>query len=237
MKLNSIISNDIILELEEANDFEDVVYVLKKYHNYELKGSHLGRAFEKMFVSRNGFSQLIPMSELEKYHHSFHTTNGGDWCRSNQSYLGKKYNIIREKRGGSIFAVKMDGINKKNTINNSIRADILNSIQKQRCNILDIGTNIECDHKDGMKDDWRLNDKLSQNLEDFQPLSKTANDAKRQHCLQCKKNSRRYDAKRLGYSHSFTFGDFKSKTCVGCYWYDPIEFNKEISKDFIKFDK
>lgn len=237
MKLNSIISNNIITELDNSGDFEEVALILHKYQQYELKGSHLGRAFEKMFVNSNGFSQFIPMSELEKYHHSFHTTNGGDWCRSNQSYLGKKYNIIREKRGGSIFAVKTDGINKNTTINSGIRNDIVNRVQKGRCAILDVGTNIECDHKDGMKDDWRLNDKSCQKIDDFQPLSKSANDAKRQHCKLCKKLGKRYDAKRLGYSHSFTFGNENSKTCVGCYWYDPIAFNKEISKDFEKFDK
>ena len=177
------------------------------------------------------------MTELEKYHHSFHTTNGGDWCRSNQSYLGKKYNIIREKRGGSIFSVKIDGFNKQTTINSSIRSYISSSIQKKRCVILDISTNIECDHKDGMKDDWRLNDKSNQSINDFQPLSKAANDAKRQHCKMCKKIGKRYDAKRLGYSHSFIYGNENSKTCVGCYWYDPIAFNEEISKYFIKSDK
>ena len=91
--------------------------------------------------------------------------------------------------------------------------------------------------KDGMKDDWRLNDKEMQKIEDFQPLSKTANDAKRQHCKKCLETGKRYNAKKLGYSESYTFGNEKSKTCVGCYWYDPIAFNKEISKNFEKFDK
>jgi len=209
---------------------------LRKYQQYELKGSHLGRAFEKMFVNSNGVSELIPMSELERYHHSFHTTNGGDWCRSNQSYLGKKYNIIREKSGGSIFAVKTDGVNQNKIINDEIRNDIVNTIQKGRCVILDIETNIECDYKDGM-DNWILNDKSSQKITDFQPLSKFASDAKRQHCNMCKKIGKRYDAKRLGYMQSFTFGDENSKNCFGCYWYDPIAFNKEISKDFEKKDK
>ena len=237
MKLNSIIGDNIIKELDSSRDFADVAFVLKKYSQYELKGSHLGRAFEKMFIDDKGFSQNIPMTELEKYHHSFHTTNGGDWCRSNQGYLGKKYNIVREKRGGGIYSVKADGFNKRTTINSSIRPDISSAIQKKNCAILDIGTNIECDHKDGMKDDWRLNDKSNQTLQDFQPLSKAANDAKRQHCIMCKRIGKRYDAKRLGYSHSFIYGNENSKTCVGCYWYDPIAFNAEISKHFIKSDK
>ena len=234
MELTKELSEIIINQLEEVNGFENTVDLLKKYSQYELKGAHLGRAFEKMFVQEEGFSPSIPMSELEKYHHSFHTTNGGDWCRSNQSYLGKKYNIERENRGGRIFAVKTDGYNKQTKINQSIRTDILKNIQSKRCAILDISTNIECDHKDGMKDDWRLNDKSYQKLEDFQPLSKTANDAKRQHCKRCIETGKRYDAKKLRYKESYILGTETSKTCVGCYWHDPKKFNEKISENFNK---
>ena len=237
MKLTNELSNQIIDEMENAKDFIDISEILKKYSKYELKGAQLGRAFEKMFVQPNGFSSNVSMDELEKYHHSFHTTNGGDWCRSNQSYLGKKYNIERENRGGRIFAVKCDGFNKNTKIKQSIRPDISRKIQSRICVIVEINTNTECDHKDGMKDDWRLNDKSLQQLDDFQPLCKTANDAKRGHCKKCRETGKRYDAKRLGYSESYTYGTANSKTCVGCYWYDPIAFNKEISKDFIKSDK
>jgi type II restriction enzyme len=69
---------------------------------------------------------------------------------------------------------------------------------------------------------------------DFQPLSKAVNGAKRTHCNRCKDTGFRFDAKLLGYSESFLQGDQKSKTCVGCYWYDPHKFNQVISKDFEK---
>lgn len=234
MKLTAEISNEIIKKLEYASTVEEVKSILKEYAKYELKGAHLGRAFEKMYVHEEGFSEEITMEELEKIHHSFHTTNGGDWCRSDQSYLGKKYNIKRKKAGGRIHSIKTDGINKKTRISQSIRGDILRSIVSQRCSILDISTNIECDHKDGMKDDWRLNDLSKQKESDFQPLTKTANDAKRQHCKKCVETRKRYNAKRLGYKESFIYGDENSKTCVGCYWYDPKKFNEKISEDFNK---
>ncbi len=237
MKLTSGLRKEIIKQLTEYDNSEQVIALLSKYSDYELKGSILGMAFEKMFVKDEGFSSSISMDELQQYHHSFYTTNGGDWCRSNQGYLGKKYNIIREKRDGRIFAVKADGYNKNTKINQAIRPDIASYIKTERCVILDIGTNIECDHKDGMKDDWRLNDKSLQKLEDFQPLSKTANDAKRQHCKKCRDTGIRYDAKRLGYSESYILGNKDSKTCVGCYWYDPKKFNEVISNNFEKTDK
>lgn len=234
LKLNSDISNEIIKKIEKSDTREEVEKILKDYCDYELKGTHLGRAFEKMYVKEEGFSEYIPMEKLEKCHHSYHTTNGGDWCRTDQSYLGKKYIIRRDKKSGKIAAVKTDGFNKKTKIDQSIRNDIVKNIQSKRCVILDISTNIECDHKDGMKNDWRLNNKENQKLEDFQPLTKTANDAKRQHCKKCLETGKRYDAKRLGYSESYIYGDEKTTTCTGCYWYDPQKFNKVISQNYNK---
>lgn len=236
MELTKELNKNFNEEINKVSTFDEVVKLLKKYSNYELKVSHLGKAFEKMFVKDEGFSAFIPMEELEKIHHSFHTSNGGDWCRTNQSYLGKKYNIERKKGGNRIIAVKTDRYNKQTQINQSIRSDILNAIRKKKCVILDIGTNIECDHKDGLKNDWRLNDKKFQKLEDFQPLTKTANDAKREHCTKCKETGKRYDARKLGYKEAYIYGSETSKTCVGCYWYNPQMFNQKISENFNKLD-
>ena len=85
-----------------------------------------------------------------------------------------------------------------------------------------------------MKNDWRLNDKNNQQIDDFQPLCKTANDSKRQHCKKCIETGKRYDAKRLGYKESYIYGSENSKTCVGCYWNDPRKFNEKISENFQK---
>jgi len=39
----------------------------------------------------------------------------------------------------------------------------------------------------------------TQLLSDFQPLSRAANDAKKQFCKECKKSGMRYDATKIGY--------------------------------------
>ena len=74
----------------------------------------------------------------------------------------------------------------------------------------------------------------NQKLSDFQPLSKAANDAKRQFCKECMRTRIRYDAKKLGYPMSFYKGgkthNFEEDACVGCYWYDPIEFKKHLTE-------
>jgi ICEA Protein len=111
-----------------------------------------------------------------------------------------------------------------------VRADIKRKIKSKRCVIL--GTeNPLPNYKNGRKDDLRIMNVKTQVLEDFQPLSKAANDAKRQICKDCKATDIRYDAKNLGYPISFTQGVSKYKKplgCVGCYWYDPIEFMKNF---------
>ena len=235
MELTKEDNKELERKIESASK-EDVKDIIAQFKDYELKGGVLGRVFEKLYVNSSGFSPSISIKTLEEIHRSFHTTNGGDWCRSKQGYLGKKYIINRKREKGSISEVKCDGFQKENFINQNIRADIKKIIVNRKCVILDISTNVECDHKDGKKDDSRLNSLEDQKLDDFQPLCKTANMAKKSHCIKCKGTGKRYDAKRLGYSVSFLYGNEESKTCVGCYWYDPKEFNKVISKSYKKED-
>ncbi len=85
-----------------------------------------------------------------------------------------------------------------------------------------------------MKNDDRVMKNEQQKLSDFQPLSKAANDAKRQFCKECRASGKRYDAKKLGYPISYYKGgeahNNEVDACVGCYWCDPIEFKKHLSK-------
>lgn len=234
--------NDLIKKIQSLQSVSDdslrlksLMEMLSVYHNTRLPGAVLKEIF--LIVNppdEDGFSKEITIDELMNYNIGFRTQNGGDWCRSNQSALGKEYNITRIKNHGSIYAVKLEGFNKNLTINQNIRPDIKNAIQKKRCVILDVSTNVEADHKNGKKDEQYMNNLDEQSLDDFQPLSKAANIAKRSHCIKCKSSGKRYDAKRLGYAVSFTKGDFKTDNCQGCYWFDPKKFNEEVSKDFKK---
>lgn len=78
----------MILPREKAKELEDkiekaskgeVVLIISKYKLYELKGGVLGRVFEKLYVNSAGFSSPILISDLERIHHSFHTTNDGSF--------------------------------------------------------------------------------------------------------------------------------------------------------------
>lgn len=162
--------------------------------------------------------------------------NGADWCRK-ESTIAKYYYIEFDKSitpGNGVDRIRLNGYKKEEDRigNQTIRSDIKNYYKKERCVIL-YTSNPEVDHKNGWKNDGAMNIK-TQKLEDFQPLSKAANDAKRQFCKECRRTKKRFDAKKLGYPMSFYDGDENhvgdEKGCIGCFWYDPIEFRKHLKK-------
>lgn len=180
----------------------------------------------------DGYSKEVYIKDLIEINEGFALGNGGSWCRSDGP-LGRKFNIKRMKESNRIIAVKLDGFNrdpKGRNINSAIKREIVS----RRCAILDVGTNIECDHKNGKYNKREMEDIKNQQLDDFQPLSKSANTAKRQHCKECQESGIRYDARRLGYSVPYLKGDADSKNCEGCYWYDPVAFNRTISQGYEK---
>ncbi|MCR1814893.1 restriction endonuclease [Aliarcobacter butzleri] len=189
--------------------------------------------------NENGISRWVNTSEFVGRYSTLELLNGLSWGRKS-STLAKKYNVETDKSvttGNKIDRIRLNGFNTCHTSTHtqSIRNDIKQEISKQRCVIL--GTNRSCDHKtevdhkDGRKDDPRVMNTKTQTLEDFQPLSKPANDAKRQFCKECKESNLRYDAKLLGYPVSFTKGDINytpELKCIGCFWYDPIAFRQAL---------
>ncbi|MDF2820645.1 MAG: restriction endonuclease [Clostridiales bacterium] len=193
----------------------------------------LSAIFEEVAMPDDeGYSKEVYIKDLIEINEGFALGNGGSWCRSD-GQLGRKYNIKRIKENNKIIAVKLDGFN-RDPKGRNINASIKKVIVSRRCAVLDIGTNIECDHKNGKYNKREMEDSTNQQLNDFQPLSKGVNIAKRQHCKECVETGIRYDAKKLGYSVSYLKGDADSKNCEGCYWYDPQAFNRVISQGYKK---
>ena len=194
----------------------------------------------------NGVSRWVLVSEFVGKYKELQLGNGGSWCRASSS-LAKKYIVEVDKSkssGNSIDAVRLVGFNTSKTFNQNIRQDIKDFYKNQNCVMLGINgnsenTKIEIDHKDGRKDDHRISDTKTQKLEDFQPLTKAANDAKRQICKRCKETDLRWNAKNLkGNPYPFYEGEekyTKELGCRGCYQFDPVEYRKtsvvKISKE------
>lgn len=179
---------------------------------------------------KNGFSREVSVEEFTGKYAELKMGNGGDWCRNDGS-LGKKYNIRKRYsgKGNKIISIELHGY-QKNPTKRAIKAEIQKKIKEQRCVVLGTGRT-ECDHKDGRLDDPRVSNVGSQKLSDFQPLSKAANVAKRQHCKECKDTGNRFDATRLGFKVSQIDGNGKYRgSCVGCYWHDPKRFHGALDK-------
>lgn len=147
-----------------------------------------------------------------------------------RSSLAKKYEleIIREGVYDSSPIKKARILKPKeieNTFSQTIPPRVKQELLSKSCLIL--GTsNPEIDHKDGRKQ------KTAIELDEFQPLSKAANDAKRQFCKICKRTNKRFDAKQLYYPISFTYGDENYNDeigCKGCFWYDIKDFREHLT--------
>lgn len=191
-------------------------------------------------VNDKGISRWVDKEkEFKGKYERLYFDNGFPWGRGN-SPIAKKYNIEKDRSissGTKIDRIRLNGFNTSSDIDLSqtIRTDIKKDIEKQRCVVL--GTKVSCDypvetdHKDGRKNNPRIMNTKTQVLDDFQPLSKPANVAKRSFCKECKETNLRYDAKLLGYPVSFTQGDTnytQELGCIGCFWYDPIAFRQSL---------
>lgn len=188
---------------------------------------------------KKGISRWVNTSEFVGDYSSLELLNGLSWGRKS-STLAKTYNVETDKTvtlGVKIDRIRLNGFNTQKTFNQNIRNDIKEFYKKQNCVMLGINgksenTKIEIDHKDGRKDNHRISNTKTQTFSDFQPLSKAANDVKRQICKRCKETNKRWNAKYLkGNPFEFYYGNENYTVevgCKGCYQYDPVEYRKTV---------
>lgn len=191
-----------------------------------------------------GCSRWVLTKEFKGYYSALRFNNGFSWGRSG-SALDKKYKIEVRRNGREICKIRLAGFKTEPSFNQNIRRDIKDFYKDERCVMLgikgeSINTKIEIDHKDGRKNDPNVANLTTQRREDFQPLCKAANDAKRQICKECKKTNKRWDARNIkGNVYSFYKGDENYTDeigCVGCYQYDPVIYRKESIRKLLKED-
>lgn len=196
--------------------------------------------------NKDGKSRWVYVNEFTGKYVDLQLGNGGSWCRASSS-LAKRYIIEFDKqqtKGNSIDAIRLAGFKKEDTFNHNIRKDIKEYYRTQRCVMLGVcgfseNTRIEIDHKDGRKDDWRVSNPATQQLSDFQPLCKAANDVKRQICKECRQTGLRWNAQNIkGNPYPFYEGNevyTEELGCRGCYQFDPVAYRiscvKKITKE------
>lgn len=134
--------------------------------------------------------------------------------------------------GFSVYFIKFYGKGDE-IIDQGIRKDILEEIKKRPCVNCGTKTQIECDHKNDLKNDPRVLVKETQTMEDFQPLCKHCNDVKRAVKARMMREGKRIGASVLGFSFDFTYGDETLDVndpywFVGTYWGDCAAFKNKL---------
>jgi hypothetical protein len=177
----------------------------------------------------NGVSRWVSKEELIGKYKTLYPTNGNQWYRNR----GIAHLKFEKKIINGIIHWRFYGLtDKKET--RPIRSDIKKIISTNVCSHTGFsGTKnnlIVVDHKNGRYNDSRVLSIETQTIEDFQPLTNQANLYKRTKCGDCVKTGIRFDAKELGYNVSVTKGNLNYEgSCVGCYFYDCLNFKKTIS--------
>jgi len=193
--------------------------------------------FLELASPKNYISRWVDISEFIWKYRELQLWNWWSWCRWSSS-LAKEFIVEFDKTITSwnkIDRIRLNWENEYHKLSQHIRTDIKSELSKKRCIVL--WTHRSCDHitevdhKDWRKNNPKVMNSKTQKLEDFQPLSKPANDAKKQFCKECTNTWLRYDAKQLWYTVSITEWKLKYDKelwCRWCFWYDSIAFRKKL---------
>ncbi len=170
-----------------------------------------------------GFSREIYPKEFKGNFSPLFYRNGNPWARSLT-----KYNVYIHKEKNKTKYIQLRGL-KNHSYNQQIKLSIKKKVLSRPYVVLHTTHNLECDHKDGFKAFDILPQNQTRDL--FQPMHKSVNAAKREHCKKCRNTRERFNAKKLGYNKSVFKGTLRYEgTCEGCYWHDPFVFNKQSGK-------
>lgn len=157
-------------------------------------------------------------------------TNGRDI-----RFIKSKYEMDIKKEGTKEKMFRIIG--KKKDLSNGerlISKKIKENLSKSKCVFTGTKNNIEIDHKNGRYNDEKVLDVSTQTTEDFQPLTKIANNIKREVCKKCIETGHKFDAKELGFKISNLNGknihNNEPNGCVGCFFYDIIEFKNTYNQ-------
>ena len=152
------------------------------------------------------------------------------WLRSDgKSSLFVKYKIKLEKDGVKIISIWSEGFqDNPNTQRSYIPSETKERIKNSICDVLATGKP-EADHMNAYDCSGELDS-------EFQPLSKPANCAKRQHCKKCRETGKRFDARLLHFPVGWIVGESvhtkQPDVCKGCYWHSPKMFVQETTKNY-----
>ena len=190
------------------------------------KPSNLEKVITLFNPDKNGYSRKVGVEEIQKSPLTWGNNGNG---RRNVFFQVQKFKWIAERgKGNKVISLKLDGFNESVILNQTIRKDIKDKLNEQTrsnfapdCLIPLVNKDKEIDHRWGRKDSPlydRINDTKKQSIDDFQLLSHSHNQFKREQCKKCTMTNVRYDA---------TMWD-DSVGCSGCPLAQPELYRGEL---------
>lgn len=172
----------------------------------------------------NGYSDWITVDQVKSVGLAW--TNNGN-VRRGIAFAVKEYKWefkrINNRHNGTIIEMRLAGYNDDASFNQRIRKDIVDELRKQsfsnfavNCIVPLVENDKEIDHRWGRKDHSKyeyINDVSKQSIDDFQLLSHSHNQFKREQCVKCKNTNIRYLPPN---SQSFVIGCEKWEDEIGC---------------------
>jgi hypothetical protein len=194
----------------------------------------------------NGKSRIVYTDEFVGEYEKLKLGNGGSWCRFDTSKLSKNFNIVKYYANGKIdknfemdqkiecvfttnsrnqiIALQLFGYKTSPSMSRYIPKNIREYYKEQNCVVCG-NKNVEIDHKD-----YFYRHLKEQTIQDFQPLCKHCNDQKRS------------DIKKYKNYHQcppllsfFVMTDFINTNIKLTFWYDPIQYTKNIFKTYFLY--
>jgi 5-methylcytosine-specific restriction endonuclease McrA len=145
--------------------------------------------------------------------------------------------FLKNEKGVGIIGIFVHSRRMNKNQKRPIRKDIKDYYKVLTCVVCGTHATI-CDHKNDLYNDERVLSTTTQLLSDFQPLCNHCNLQKRQVCITERENQRLYSAKNIERYKIYLFDyfpwekkvfDTKDIHCKnGTYWFDPVEFDKNI---------
>ena len=209
--------------------------------DYDNLGAMWKKAVKLLDPDDTGCSEW---KRMEDFPPDFKLGNGSTWNRPDgEVYKYFKVELGRKKLDAKskILEIRLCGIRLKKTPKSTqpIREDIVSYICKQQCAMTGTHSNVEVDHRYGDKKSMqRLSDLKSQNVQDFQPLTRNSNANKREVCKKCNTKGVRFDACTLEYPIPWWRGNhsLKRSGCSGCFWCGIAEYRTYIGPLLLKYN-
>jgi hypothetical protein len=134
-----------------------------------------------------------------------------------------EFKRINNRHNGTIIEMRLSGYNESATFNQRIRKDIVDALRKQTvsnfapdCIVPLVEKDKEIDHRWGRKDSPKyeyISDLEKQSIDDFQLLSHSHNQYKREQCVKCKQTNLRFSPPN---NQEYKIGCKEWDDSVGC---------------------